>query len=407
MAIAPITAENSKFHQQLATLAEFGTFAFQQTDLDIILTHAARVCAHALGVPFSKVCKFQKEHNDLRVVAGYGWKEGVVGYAISMADKSTPQGRAFTTGKPQTCRNIAEANTYSLPGFYPDHGILSTVDVLVATRSGIPFGVLEVDSQGADAFDQDDITYLTSFANILAEAVASAARAEDMRLTLLRMEELVAEKDLLSQELKHRVRNSLHHVYALLAAELDGEHAEASKASFRIISQRVMGLAQIFDHLLGSGMSKVINFNKYLEALCQGIPNLYSDSRIILRCEADDLLLTLDDATAMGIIITELITNAYSHAFPLGVGEVDVALHCVPGRSTAALTISDDGSGFEEAPTKRRGMLLVRRLVKQVNGTLTLQSDRRGTVWVMTFPIPNLFANSVSKHASENQRPAA
>ena len=226
-----------------------------------------------------------------------------------------------------------------------------------------------------------------------------------MRLTLLRMEELVAEKEVLSQELKHRVRNSLHHVYGLLTAELDGEHAEASKARFRIISQRVMGLAHIFDHLLGSGISKIINFNKYLEALCQVIPGLYSETNIILSCKADDLILSLEDATALGIIITELITNAYGHAFPLGVGEVAVALHCVPGRSNAVLTISDDGKGFEEAPTERRGMRLVRRLLKQVNGTLTLQSDRRGTVWVMTFPIPNLFANFISNQASENQRP--
>ena len=121
---ASIPAENPKFHRQLATLADFGTFAFQQADLDVILAHAARVCANSLGVPFSKICKFQKEHNDLRVVAGYGWREGVVGYAISMADESTPQGRAFTTGKPQTSPNIAESNTYSLPSFYPQHGII-------------------------------------------------------------------------------------------------------------------------------------------------------------------------------------------------------------------------------------------------------------------------------------------
>ncbi len=392
MASASITTEIARLHRRAANLADFGTFAFRQTDLHTILTEAARVCAGSLDVPYSKICKFQKEPNDLRVVAGCGWKDGVVGYAISVADETSPQGRAFTTGEPQTCSNIAETNTYTLPHFYPEHGILSTADVLVATKDGAPFGVLEVDSQAADAFDQDDITYLTAFANILAEAVASAARAEEMRLTLLRMKELVAEKELLSQELKHRVRNSLHHVYALLTAELEGQHAEVSKASFRIISQRVMGLAQIFDHLLGNGMNKINNFSQYAQALCRGIPNLYSDSRIVLSCEADDLLLALDDATAMGIIITELITNAYVHAFPLGEGEVDVALHCLPGRSNAVLTISDDGTGFEEAPTKRHGMHLVRRLVKQVNGTLTLHSDPKGSVWTMTFPIPDLSA---------------
>jgi two-component sensor histidine kinase len=392
--VSALTATKpANLHRRAVILAEFGTFAFRETDLNVILTRAARVCADSLDVPYSKICKFQKESNDLRVVAGCGWKDDVVGYAISMADASSPQGRAFSTGEPQFCSNIMDTNTYSLPHFYPEHGILSTVDVLIATNDGLPFGVLEVDSQGSDAFDPDDITYLTAFANILAEAVASAARAEEMRLTLLRMEELVAEKELLSQELKHRVRNSLHHVYALLTAELDGQHAEDSEARFRAISHRVMGLAQIFDHLLGNGMNRTINFSRYVEALCLSIPNLYSDSRIILRCEADDFILALDDATAMGIIITELVTNAYVHAFPfVGVGEINVALHCLPGRSTAVMTISDDGIGFEEKPTKRRGMQLIRRLVKQMNGTLTLQSDSGGSVWTMTFPIPDLSA---------------
>jgi two-component sensor histidine kinase len=392
MASAPIAAEIAKLHRRAVNLAEFGTFAFRQANLGTILAEAARVCAQSLEVPYSKICKFQKVDNDLRVVAGCGWNEGVVGYAISVADESSPQGRAFTTGEPQTCSNITATNTYRLPHFYAEHNILSTVDVLVATKDGLPFGVLEVDSQAADAFDEDDITFLTAFANILAEAVASADRAEEMRLTLLRMEELVAEKEVLSEELKHRVRNSLHLVYGLLTAELDGQHPEASKAAFRTISQRVMGLAQIFDHLLGDGMKKIINFSEYANALCRNIPTLYANSHIVLGYETNDLTLALEDATAMGIIITELVTNAYVHAFPRGAGEIDVTLHCLPGQSNAVLTISDNGIGFQEAPSPRRGMQLVRRLVKQVNGTLTFDSDHNGSVWTMVMPVPELSA---------------
>ena len=140
-------------------------------------------------------------------------------FAISVADETSPQGRAFTTGAPQLCPDIDAANTYNLPAFYPDHGILSTVDVLVAAKTGPPFGVLEVDSQASNAFDEHDIDFLTGFANILAEAVVTTARAEDLRQTILRMEELIEEKETLSQELKHRVRNSLHLVYGLLTAE--------------------------------------------------------------------------------------------------------------------------------------------------------------------------------------------
>src|ERR1700749_2677167 len=134
-------------------LATFGTFAFRETQLQAVLERAAQMCAESLGHPFSKICMYRASENDLLVVAGHGWHDGVVGYAISVADQTSPQGLAFETGEPQLCPNITEANTYTPPSFYQDHGIISTVDVLVAAQTGSPFGVLEVDSKVNDAFD--------------------------------------------------------------------------------------------------------------------------------------------------------------------------------------------------------------------------------------------------------------
>src|SRR5947209_1092871 len=178
-------------------LATFGTFAFNQTNLQTILNEATRVCAEGLNVPLSKICRYRPAENDLLVVAGHGWKSGVVGFAISVADESTPQGRAFITGQPQVCPNINDANTFALPPFYKANHVASTVDVVVAAVSGPPFGVLEVDSQVSNAFDAHDIDFLKGFANVLAEAVATAERAETLRQTILRMERLVEEKETL------------------------------------------------------------------------------------------------------------------------------------------------------------------------------------------------------------------
>jgi two-component sensor histidine kinase len=364
-------------------LATFGTFAFREVALQPILDEAARVCADCLNVPFSKICRYQPNQNDLLVVAGYGWKPGVVGSAISMADESSPQGRAFTTGKPQLCANIAEAGTYKLPSFYPAHRILSTVDVLVAAKTGPPFGVLEVDSLVTDAFDEHDIDFLTGFANVLAEAVVTGARSEELRQTIIRMEELIEEKETLSQELKHRVRNSLHLVYGMLTAQLDGDHDAASTAAFRSIALRVMGLAQVFDHLLGVGMSKVINFGDYVSALCNNLPDLYAEENIRLICAVEPFEVDLDEATALGVVITELVNNSYLHAFPSGVGAISVSLQVASGR--ASLLIADDGVGFVEVETKRRGMGLVRRLVQQVGGTLTREVGP-GSKWMIVLP---------------------
>lgn len=365
-------------------LASFGTFAFRETNLQAILDEAASVCAECLGVAFSKICRFRPAQNDLLVVAGHGWQADVVGVAISVANETSPQGRAFKTGLPQLCPNIAQSNDFSLPGFYPEHGILSTADVLVAAKTGPAFGVLEVDSQSARAFDEHDIDFLTGFANVLAEAVATSERAEDLRRTIVRMEELVQEKEILADELKHRVRNSLHLVYALLTAELDSAHDEASIAAFRSIASRVMVMGRVFDHLLGLGMNGTINFGDYVTALCENLPGLYESDGIRLISRVEHVHVELDAATTLGVIITEVVNNAYLHAFPDGRGEIAVTLRVLPDQ--ARLTVADNGVGFTEVETKRHGMGLVRRLVQQVNGTISLQSSG-GSTWTILFPL--------------------
>jgi two-component sensor histidine kinase len=101
----------------------------------------------------------------------------------------------------------------------------------------------------------------------------------------------------------------------------------------------------------------------------------------------DPIQLDLDVATSLGIVITELISNAYTHAFPDGPGEIVVTMRAIP--EGAWLSIVDNGTGFVETETKRRGVGLVRRLLGQVGATLSLQSDQ-GTTWTVNFPVPEI-----------------
>jgi two-component sensor histidine kinase len=386
----PSQSHVDRLLKQQKALATFGNFAFRQVTLQPVLDEAARICAACLDVSFSKICQYRPTEGDLLIVAGNGWSEGVVGGGISVANETSPQGRAFKTGEPQICPNLGEAKSYTLPAFYHEHKIVSTVDVIVAAKEGPPFGILEVDSQEAKEFDEHDIDFLTGFANVLAEAVATTTRAESLRTTLVRMAELVEEKEILSQELKHRVRNSLHLVYALLTSELNHPHDEQSTTAFRSIATRVMGLAEVFDHLLGTGMTRTINFGDYVAALCQNLPALYKDPHIQLTCTVEPVLLELDKATALGIVVTELVSNAYLHAFSGSAGKIDVTLTVVADQ--ASLLIGDNGVGFTEVETKRRGIGLVKRLVRQVGGTLR-RPEKQGSTWLIDLPIiPSLAA---------------
>ena len=167
--------EIEKLRRQQTAIAKFGSFALHESDLQTILTEAARVCAEGLATRYSKICRYRPEENDLLIEAGYGWRIGLIGNVVSKADASSPQGRAFTTGNPAICEDVRKDAGFALPKFYPEHGIISTIDVLIQ-GSQKAYGVLEVDSDELVYFDQQDIIYLTGFANVLAEALATAER---------------------------------------------------------------------------------------------------------------------------------------------------------------------------------------------------------------------------------------
>jgi two-component sensor histidine kinase len=411
--------EIQRLRRQQAALAGFGSFALGESDLGKVLTEAARVCAEGLDVPFCKVCRYRSEENDLLVEAGVGWHEGVIGRVVSQANESSPQGRAFIGGQPVICGDLSKDPSFVLPAFYAEHGIISTVDVVIKKKEGQPYGVLEIDNPIQHDYDDHDINFLTGFANVLAEAVNTSKRNAALQGTVNRMEEMVSDRDrllaaknivlseknellqreqrlleekgVLAQELQHRVRNNLHLVHGMLSKQLRITEDQAGVDGIGAIARRVMTLAQVYDHLLGTGLSRTIDFGSYLSALCRSFQSLESTLRpdVELTCHSDTLIpLDLDSVTALGLVVSELIANSYAHAFPDGKGTINVTLVRETPEAGATLTFRDNGVGFvSSGKSARHGLGLVRRLMEQVDGSATLQSDH-GTEWIVQFPVP-------------------
>ncbi|MDB5599402.1 MAG: signal transduction histidine kinase [Xanthobacteraceae bacterium] len=389
------TEKVRKLLRQQAAVAGFGSFALRQDDLMKVLTEAARVCAEGLSVPFCKVCRYRPEENDLLIEAGYGWQEGVVGHVVSRADASSLQGRAFITGQPSICNDLRLDNDYELPPFYAQHGVVSTIDVIIK-GDDLPYGVLEIDNNRQHDYDQHDIDFLTGFANVLAEAVATSVRTAVLQTTIAQMHVLVEEKDrllaqkkILAEELQHRVRNNLQLVYGMLSKQVDDTAGQVGQQGVKAIARRVSTLAQVYDHLLGSDMTRTTDFGGYVKALCLNLAEIQeaAGGSVTLKCDSESLILDLDVVTALGLVVAELVTNSYEHAFPDGKGAITVSVHRVPGDiDMATMTISDNGAGFTaQIGSKRHGLGLVRRLMEQIRGTAMVASDH-GTVWTLRFP---------------------
>ena len=370
---------------QQSAIAHFGSFALSQGDLLTVLTEAAKVCAQGLGVPFSKICRYREADNDLVIEAGYGWRAGVIGQVVR-ADDSSPQGRAFATGKPSICNDLRTDTEFELPAFYAAHGIISTIDVLIK-GNGNPYGVLEIDNDTQHNYDEHDVNFLTSFANVLAEAVATSERVALLEKAVDEKDKLLEQKKILAEELQHRVRNNLQLVSSMLNQQLHDTQDEAAMRGIKAIVRRVRSVADVYDHLLGSEMTRITDFGGYVQSLCRSLSEIETSPGLKLTCDSEEVLLDLDVVTALGIVVAELVTNSFDHAFPDGKGSTNVSVKVGAGvDDMATIVVSDNGIGFApQIETKRRGLGLVRRLIQQVRGTLTVDA-KHGTVWTIRVP---------------------
>jgi two-component sensor histidine kinase len=260
--------------------------------------------------------------------------------------------------------------------------------------------VLEIDNNEQHDYDQHDIDFLTGFANVLAEAVSTSARTAMLESTIAQMKTLVEEKDrvleqknMLAAELQHRVRNNLQLVYGMLSKQLDDTTDKVGQRGIKGIARRVSTLAQVYDHLNGNGMALTTDFASYLKSLCQDIAEIHGHlaGDVTLTCESETMVLDLDVVTALGLVVAELVSNSYDHAFPGGQGSTNVSVRRTAGETgTATLTVRDSGTGFKPGTEgKRHGIGLVRRLIEQIRGTVILESDH-GTVWTIKFPTTTL-----------------
>ena len=287
--MTPDAAQVQKLLRQQAAIARFGSFALRERDLMKILIEAVRVCAEGLDAPFSKVCRYREEENDLLIVAGHGWQDGVIGRVVSRADMSSPQGRAFTTSEPSIIDNLEKDSGFDPPPFYAAHGIVSIIDVIIKGNDDQPYGILEIDNDRQHDYNQYDINFLTGFANVLAEAVATASRGVALQNTVDQMKALVEEKDRLLQD-----KN---------ASELQLRQAQKMEA----VGQLTGGIAHDLNNIL-----TVITGT--IEILMEGVAD---------RPELVAIAKMIDEATARGADLTQRLL-AFARKQPLQPREVDV-----------------------------------------------------------------------------------
>lgn len=207
-----------------------------------------------------------------------------------------------------------------------------------------------------------------------------------------RVLELLREKDLLLEEIQHRVANSLQIIASILLMKARTVQSEETRLQLEDAHKRVLSVAAVQQHLQVTGRGAPIVIGTYLTKLCETLAqSMIGESRPIslkVETDADTATVVSHQAVSIGLIVTELVMNALKHAFPGERKNAAIVVSYKVSDSDWKLTVSDNGDGRpNQSPNQKKGGLgtsLVKALAKQLDATVEIASDPHGTATTIT-----------------------
>ena len=197
------------------------------------------------------------------------------------------------------------------------------------------------------------------------------------------------EKNILLQEIHHRVKNNMQIISSLLNLQTKYVNDDEAVNILKESQNRVRSMAMIHEKLYQSKDLSHINFVDYIQSLVSNLFHSYNIDKTSIKpiFKVENLSLNIDTAVPCGLIISELISNSLKYAFPEGMkGEILISLKFIDNEYE--LIIRDNGIGM---PTdidlnnlKTLGLLLVTSLTEQIDGQITINRNH-GTEFIIKF----------------------
>lgn len=210
------------------------------------------------------------------------------------------------------------------------------------------------------------------------------------RTTFLKYEELALElsnKDILSKELFHRVKNNLQVVSGLLSLQSKRVKDEDAKNIFKETTQRIKSIALIHEKLYQSNNLEIIDFKDYTISLIDDIKETFKGNDIEFNVVCDSIKITLEKAVPIGLIINEILTNSVKYAFDSDMQNKTINVKMYQdNKDSFILEVCDNGKGIDiENLEQGFGFILIQTLaVHQLKGTVEY-FNKNGLCYVSKF----------------------
>lgn len=225
------------------------------------------------------------------------------------------------------------------------------------------------------------------FGLVISQMVSLALETNEKLKVTEELKHLINEQKVLLQEVHHRVKNNLTIVSSLLNLQSEKAKDDYHYNLFQEARSRVNSIATVHQLLYQSKSYSSINFKKYLHELLQSLSDTFSNETkgIKLVPKINDVELPISIAIPLSLIVNELVTNSYKHAFKAkNTGKIEIELS--EKDNIVELIVQDNGPGFDSALIKKSsvGLEILDALIEQINATL-IHSNLDGSSYKITF----------------------
>lgn len=225
---------------------------------------------------------------------------------------------------------------------------------------------------------------------------ALAQRSQTLERSNTELQTAIQQRETLLKELQHRVKNNMQVVISLLNLRSDGVPDQRAKNAMAEATNRVEALALAHRYFYQPDRPNEVVVSEYVPELCSMLARAYSIERnqIEIWTDIDDISISLDQATPIALILNELISNAFKHAFPEGrKGNISISVRSESDEKNSKIghiIIHDDGIGVPESFDLQRvtstGLKVFLGLLRQIDGQAELERDD-GTAFHIRFPL--------------------
>jgi PAS domain S-box-containing protein len=402
--------ELAKRARQQQVVADLGQFALETDDLDELMDEASRQVADALDTEYCKVLDYDACTDELLLRQGVGWNDGLVGAAtVSAVESDSQAAYTLTNDHPIVVEDLETETRFSGPELLTDHGVRSGISTIVGSFDA-PWGILGTHDTAPREFSDQDVSFVKSVANVLAEAIERHQYQAELRQLVTDLEQSNERLEQFAYAASHDLQEPLRMVSSylqLIESRYDDEFDEDGREFLEFAVNGAERMRSMIDGLLTYSRVETeadplgpVELDAVLEAVREDLQVAIetSDATIL----ADSLPRVEGDPHQLRQVFQNLLDNAIAYS---GDESPTIDVSARRNGSDWIITVQDDGIGidpayqdsvfevFERAHAPGGedgtgiGLAICERIVERHDGEIWVESEPgEGTSFSFTLP---------------------